>query len=92
VSDASDLPRDLAAAHAMILVQRERLIEADAGRAKAQATALAQDAFVLHLKLEIEKLQRALYGSRSERKARLLDQLEIQLEDVEADAAARQSG
>jgi transposase len=87
VSDASDLPRDLAAAHAMILVQRERLIEADAGRAKAQATALAQDAFVLHLKLEIEKLQRALYGSRSERKARLLDQLEIQLEDVEADAA-----
>ena len=28
-------------------------------------------------KLEIEKLRRALYGARSERKARLLDQLEL---------------
>jgi transposase len=38
------------------------------------------------LKLEIEKLRRALYGVRSERKARLLDQLELQLEELEAAA------
>jgi hypothetical protein len=33
----------------------------------------------LHLKLQIEKMQRDLYGRRSERKARLLDQMELQL-------------
>jgi transposase len=37
-------------------------------------------------KLEIEKLRRALYGVRSERKARLLDQLELQLEELDATA------
>ena len=31
-------------------------------------------------------LRRTLYGARSERKERLLDQLEMQLEDAEADA------
>ena len=38
------------------------------------------------LRLEIEKLRRALYGTRSERKARLLEQLELQLEELEATA------
>ena len=38
------------------------------------------------MRLEIEKLRRTLYGVRSERKERLLDQLEMQLEDAEADA------
>jgi transposase len=38
------------------------------------------------LRLEIEKLRRTLYGARSERKERLIDQLEMQLEDAEADA------
>jgi hypothetical protein len=31
------------------------------------------------LKLEIEKLRRTLYGARSERRERLVDQLEMQL-------------
>ena len=39
-----------------------------------------------HLKLEIEKLRRELYGTRSERKARLLEQMELQLEELEAAA------
>jgi transposase len=43
-------------------------------------------ALIARLKLEIEKLRRELYGSRSERKARLLEQMELQLEDLEADA------
>jgi transposase len=38
------------------------------------------------LKLEIEKLRRQLYGTRSERKARLLEQMELQLEELEAAA------
>ena len=44
------------------------------------------EAMIAALKLEIEKLKRSLYGARSERKARLLDQLELQLEELEATA------
>ena len=44
------------------------------------------EALIAHLKLEIEKLRRALFGSRSERKARLLEQMELQLEELEAAA------
>jgi transposase len=38
------------------------------------------------LKLSIEKLRRDLYGQRSERSQRLLDQMELQLEELEASA------
>ena len=89
----SNLPSDLAAAHAMILAERaarieteKRLDEARAAAANAQAEASSIEAFIAHLKLQIEKLRRDLYGSRSERKARLLDQMELQLEDLEAGA------
>jgi transposase len=94
------LPSDLAAAHATILAERAARLQAEAAAAWAQgeaATAKAEaanaqadlssrDALIAHLKLEIEKLRRSLYGSRSERKARLLEQMELQLEDLEATA------
>lgn len=54
--------------------------------AQERAANSSTDALIARLKLEIEKLRRELYGARSERKARLLDQLEMQLEDLEADA------
>lgn len=44
------------------------------------------EALIAHLKLEIEELRRTIYGTRSERSARLLDQLELELEELEADA------
>ena len=37
-------------------------------------------------KLEIAKLKRQIYGARSERTTRLLDQMELKLEDLEAAA------
>jgi transposase len=94
------LPTDLAAAHALILAERAARLQAEALLARAQAeaaTAKAEvvnaqadlsstEALIGHLKLEIEKLRRQLYGSRSERKARLLDQMELQLEELEAAA------
>jgi transposase len=40
----------------------------------------------VHLKLQIEKLKREIYGQRSERSVRLLDQMELQLEELEAAA------
>jgi transposase len=73
------LPSDLAAAHAMILAERAARLAAEAERSGAAA-------LIAHLKLQIEKLRRELYGSRSERKARLLEQMELQLEDLETAA------
>ncbi|RWM14892.1 MAG: IS66 family transposase [Mesorhizobium sp.] len=86
VSAAESLPSDLAAAHAMILAERAARIEAEALAARAAAVNSGTEALIARLKLEIEKLRRELYGSRSERKARLLEQMELQLEDLEANA------
>ena len=47
----------------------------------------AAEAQIASLTLMIEKLRRALYGLRSERKERLLDQLELALDDLTADAS-----
>jgi transposase len=41
---------------------------------------------IAHLKLKIAKLNRHRYGPHSERTRRLLDQLELQLEELEASA------
>jgi transposase len=100
MTSSESLPSDLAAAHAMILAERAARLQAETVAASAQAEATSAkaeaanaqadlsstEALISHLKLEIEKLRRALYGSRSERKARLLEQMELQLEELEATA------
>jgi transposase len=55
--------------------------------ARLQAVLSSTEAFIASLKLQIAQLRRELYGQRSERKARLLDQLELQLEEMEAAAS-----
>ena len=75
------LPATLAEAHALLLSER-----AETARMRAMNTSAT--ALIAHLKLQIEKLRRALFGPRSERTARLIDQLELQLEELEADAGA----
>jgi len=77
----------------MILAERTARAEAEAVAASAKAEAAtaqadlsSHEALIVHLKLQIEKLRRELYGSRSERTARLLEQMELQLEDLEAAA------
>jgi transposase len=92
-NDAESLPSDLAAAQAIILAERAARLESEARAAQieadlshSKAAASSADALIARLKLEIERLRRALYGVRSERKQRLLDQLEMHLEDAEADA------
>ncbi len=58
-----------------------------AAAAKAsEARAANAEAQIAAMKLTIGKLGRALYGQRSERKQRLLDQLELQLDKLEASA------
>src|SRR5271167_3987865 len=56
-------------------------------RQEAEARASSAEAMVAHLKLLIAKLRRDRFGQSSERGRRLLDQLELQLEELEADAA-----
>jgi len=59
--------------------------EAEAAAVKAQLSGDA--ALIAHLRLEIARLTRTLYGQRSERTQRLIDQYELQLEELEASAA-----
>ncbi|WP_439361858.1 IS66 family transposase [Bradyrhizobium sp. DASA03007] len=73
----------------MILAERAARLQAEAVAASAKAEAAdakAAEALISYLKLEIEKLRRQIYGSRSERKARLLEQMELELEELEATA------
>src|ERR1041384_1910510 len=82
VSSPAPLPNDLAEAHALILQQRQEL-------AAAEARASGAAAMIAHLKLVIAKLRRDQYGQPAERGRKLLDQLELQLEELEADATER---
>jgi len=66
----------------------KRLLAArNAELARVRAEVSSAEALIAHLRLTIEKMRRELYGSRSERKARLLDQMELELEELEAAAA-----
>jgi DNA repair exonuclease SbcCD ATPase subunit len=85
MSDLADLPDDIEALKAMsssaeTIALKAQLIEAQSSRQSA-------DQLVAHLRLQILKLQRAQLGPSSERSARLLEQLELSLEDIEGDIA-----
>jgi transposase len=84
-------PDDLIALRAALAQAQAKALAAEQLAAAAQAKLAAVEtdtqAQIAALKLLIEKLQRELYGQRSERKARLLDQLELELEELEASAS-----
>lgn len=84
MTSVADLPEDLAAAHAMIVAEREarRRAEADAAAARR-----AFDLEIERLKLEIARLRHARFGRSAERHARI-EQLELQLAELEETAAA----
>jgi transposase len=81
-----NLPDDIEALKAALVAERDRRIIAEADAVVANARLSDDQALIAHLKLQIEKLKRELYGPRSERTARLLDQLELQLEELETAA------
>jgi len=87
MTSAAELPEDLAAAHAMILAEREarRQIEADAAAARR-----VFDLEIERLKLEIARLRHARFGRSAERHARI-EQLELQLAELEETAAAAEA-
>jgi transposase len=81
VSSTHDsLPDDIETLKAALLAER-------AARRESEARAAGAEAMVAHLKLLIAKLKREQYGASSERSRKLLDQLEMQLEDLETAAA-----
>ncbi|MBB5708603.1 transposase [Sphingopyxis panaciterrulae] len=65
--------------------QRTAAVEAQLANARAREN--ATEAMIAHLKLQIARLRREQYGASAERTERLLAQMELELEDLEADAA-----
>jgi transposase len=86
VTAISALPNDMEALRAFAAAAVLRADEAEARLANAKARESATAALIAHLKLQIAKLKREQYGTCAERTRRLLDQMELQLEELEADA------
>ena len=74
------LPDDVETLKALLLAER-------AARVSAEAQARTRALEIEQLKFTIAKLRRERFGASSERGARLLDQLELQLADLEETAA-----
>ncbi len=77
---------EIDALKAALAASEAKASEAEARAANAAAQVSDAEAQIAALKLMIEKLRRALFGQRSERKQRLLDQMELQLDELEASA------
>jgi len=94
-ADLEALPDDVEALKTALLTARarERKVVADrdavaAELAVAKAMRSEDLALIAHQKLRIAKLERQVYGQRSERSARLIDQMELTFEEAEATATA----
>ena len=81
-----DLPDDVNALKAALIAESARATRVEAELAVARAKASDDHALIAHQQLQIKKLTRELYGSRSERTSRLLDQIELQFEELESSA------
>src|SRR5580658_3291243 len=93
-ADLTALPDDIAALKAALAIERARVrevvAERDAGAAElavARAKASEDLALIAHQKLRIAQLERRIYGPRSERLERLIDQLALQFEELAAGVA-----
>jgi transposase len=73
VESADHLPDDTAALKGALIETRAKLADAQA--------------LIEHLQLVIAKMKREMFGPRSERSQRLIEQLELQLEELAATAA-----
>ena len=85
-AELAALPDDVDALKVALLAARADVARVTAEAAAALAEQSSNRALIAHLKLQIEKLNRDRFGPRSERTARLLDQMELQLEELEASA------
>ena len=79
--------KSMDSARAEVAALQATLAASEARAAAAEAKVSDAQAQIAALTLMIEKLRRALYGRRSERKERLLGQLELELDELTASAA-----
>ena len=77
---AAPVPDDVATLRAALAAEQ-------LARREAEARASGAEAMVMHLKLLIAKLRHERFGASSERGRKLLDQLELELEELEAAAS-----
>src|SRR4029078_7473823 len=84
--DSRSIPGDIEALKAALLAETARAAQAKAELAVAHAKTSDDQALIAHQQLHIEKLTRQIYGPRSERMSRLLDQMEIAFEELESSA------
>jgi hypothetical protein len=82
-----DLPEDIDALKEMLRERSAETIALKARLVEAETARLSADDLIKHLRLQILKLQRARFGPSSERSARLIEQFELSLEDIEGDIA-----
>jgi len=80
------LPNDVAALKAALVAEREKSLKTVAELAMAQAKAAEDKALIAAQKLRIAKLERQIYGQRSERAARLIERLSLGFEELAASA------
>jgi len=82
----TDTISEIARLRAALAASEARAEAAESDLAQARAVVSTSEAMIKHLRLEIAKLRREQYGHSSERRARLIDQMELQLEELEAAA------
>lgn len=83
---AAPVPDDIEALKAALASMRSERDEAQAEVAVVKAERADDQALIAYLKLLIAKYKREKFGVASERSSRLLDQMELQLEELEASA------
>ena len=80
------LPDNISALKAALTAERARSLEMAAKLAVARGKASEDMALIAAQKLRIAKLERQVYGQRSERSARLMEQLALEFEEFAASA------
>src|SRR3984893_7774939 len=86
--DIEALKAAWAAARDAHILEATRAAHAEAELAVARAKISDDQALIAHQKVRIEKLTRQLYGPRSERTSRILDQNELQFEELGSSCTA----
>src|ERR1700732_3145681 len=80
------LPEDITVLKVALASERAKALDIAAELAVALAKASEDSALIAQQKLQIAKLQRQIYGQRSERSSRLIDQLTLTFEELESSA------
>ena len=73
----------------LIAAQQQAMLAKDEALAAQQEKLLSRDHEIEHLKLVIAKLRRMIFGTRSEKVSREIEQLELKLEELETQQAER---